>query len=53
MFPGFVHVTYKNTMAHIVICRQDGRGRFPVYRTSKCRANSQKEIPTELEFDML
>ena len=30
----FAYVTYKNTVARIVICRQDGRGRFPVYGAS-------------------
>ena len=27
------YVTHKNTTARIVVCRQDGRGRFPVFGT--------------------
>ena len=40
-------VTHKSTVARTVMCRQDGRGRFPVLLDdhSKCR-----EIPTYLEF---
>ena len=41
-------------MAHIAMCCQDGRGRFPVYRTSSPNlgksAKKKKTIPAELEF---
>ena len=39
-----VLVTHKSTVARTVMCRQDGRGRFPVLLDdlSKCRTNSQK-----------
>ena len=49
------HCRDGNTVARIAMCFQDGKGRFPVYRTSlQIRANSQKEKtnPTELEFFM-
>ena len=38
-------VTHKSTVARIVMCRQDGRGRFPVSLDdhSKCRTNSQRK----------
>ena len=37
------HVTHKNTGVHIVICRQDCKGRFPVFGASS-------ETPMKLEF---
>ena len=42
------YVTHGSTVAHTVMCRQDGRGRFPVLLDdlSKCRINSHKKIPT-------
>ena len=38
-------VTHKSTVARTVMCRQDGRGRFPVLLDdhSKCRTNSQRK----------
>ena len=38
-------VTHKSTVARTVMCRQDGRGRFPVSLDdhSKCRTNSQRK----------
>ena len=38
-------VTHKSTVARTVICRQDGRRRFPVLLDdlSKCRTNSQRK----------
>ena len=38
-------VTHKSTVACTVMCRQDGRGRFPVLldNHSKCRTNSQRK----------
>ena len=38
-----VRVTHESTVARTVMCRQDGRGRFPVLLDdhSKCRTNSQ------------
>ena len=38
-------VTHKCTVARTVMCRQDGRGRFPVSLDdhSKCRTNSQRK----------
>ena len=38
-------VTHKSTVARTVMCRQDGRGRFPVLFDdhSKCRTNSQRK----------
>ena len=38
-------VTHKITVARTVMCRQDGRGRFPVLLDdhSKCRTNSQRK----------
>ena len=40
-----VFVTHKSTVARTVMCRQDGRGRFPVSLDdhSKCRTNSQRK----------
>ena len=40
--------THKSTVARTVMCRQDGRGRFPVLLDdhSKCRTNSQRKIVT-------
>ena len=37
--------THKSTVARTVMCRQDGRGRFPVLLDdhSKCRTNSQRK----------
>ena len=37
-------VTHKSTVGRTVMCRQDGRGRFPVLLDdhSKCRTNSQE-----------
>ena len=42
-----VPVTHRSTVARTNMCRQDGRGRFPVLLDdlSKCRTNSQKENP--------
>ena len=43
---GFIlSVTHKSTVARTVMCRQDGRGRFPVSLDdhSKCRTNSQRK----------
>ena len=44
----YVHdlcVTHKSTVARTVMCRQDGRGRFPVLLDdhSKCRTISQRK----------
>ena len=41
----FSGVTHKSTVARTVMCRQDGRGRFPVLLDdhSKCRTNSQRK----------
>ena len=41
----FTVVTHKCTVARTVMCRQDGRGRFPVLMDdlSKCRTNSQRK----------
>ena len=38
-------VTHKSKVARTVMCRQDGRGRFPVSLDdhSKCRINSQRK----------
>ena len=38
-------VTHKSTVARTVMCRQDGRGRFPVLLDdhSRCRTNSQRK----------
>ena len=38
-------VTHRSTVVRTVMCRQDGRGRFPVLLDdhSKCRTNSQKK----------
>ena len=38
-------VTHKSTVTRTVMCRQDGRGRFPVLLDdhSKCRTNSQRK----------
>ena len=38
-------VTHKSTVARTVMCRQDGRGGFPVLLDdhSKCRTNSQRK----------
>ena len=38
-------VTHKSTVPRTVMCRQDGRGRFPVLLDdhSKCRTNSQRK----------
>ena len=38
-------VTEKRTVARTVMCRQDGRGRFPVLLDdhSKCSTNSQRQ----------
>ena len=38
-------VTHKSTVARTVMCRQDGRERFPVLLDdlSKCRTNSQRK----------
>ena len=38
-------VTHKSTVARTVMCRQDGRGRFPALLDdhSKCRTNSQRK----------
>ena len=38
-------VTHKRTVFRTVMCRQDGRGRFPVLLDdhSKCRTNSQRK----------
>ena len=38
-------VTHKSTVARTVMCRQDGRGRFPVLLDdlSKCRTNSERK----------
>ena len=40
-----ITVTHKSTVARTVMCRQDGRGRFPVLLDdlSKCRTNSQRK----------
>ena len=40
-----VYVTHKSTVARTVMCRQDGRGRFPVLLDDhfKCRTNSQRK----------
>ena len=40
-----ISVTHKSTVARTVMCRQDGRGRFPVLLDdlSKCRTNSQRK----------
>ena len=40
-----IYVTHKSTVARTVMCRQDGRGRFPVLLDdhSKCRTNSQRK----------
>ena len=48
MFGIMVSVTHKSTVVCTVMCRQDGRGRFPVLLDdlSKCRTNSQRKIPT-------
>ena len=44
-------VTYKNTMARIVICRQDSRGRLPVYGTSSLKTEqSQNENPNKIKI---
>ena len=39
------HVTHRSTVVRTVMCRQDGRGRFPVLLDdhSKCRTNSQRK----------
>ena len=39
------NVTHGSTVARTVMCRQDGRGRFPVLLDdhSKCRTNSQRK----------
>ena len=44
IFGGSV-VTHGSTVARTVMCRQDGRGRFPVLLDdlSKCRTNSQRQ----------
>ena len=41
----WICVTHKSTVARTVMCRQDGRGRFPVLLDdhSKCRTNSQRK----------
>ena len=41
---GQLPVMHKSTVARTVMCRQDGRGRFPVLLDdlSKCRTNSQR-----------
>ena len=38
-------VTHKSMVTHTVMCRQDGRGQFPVLLDdlSKCRTNSQRK----------
>ena len=38
-------VTHKITVARTVMCRQDGRGRFPdlLDDHSKCRTNSERK----------
>ena len=43
LLKGFV--THKSTVARTVMCRQDGRGRFPVLLDdhSKCRTNSPRK----------
>ena len=40
-----VTVTHKSTVARTLMCRRDGRGRFPVLLDdhSKCRTNSQRK----------
>ena len=40
-----VGVTHKSTVNRTVMCRQDGRGRFPALLDdhSKCRTNSQRK----------
>ena len=40
-----ISVTHKSTVARTVMCRQDGRGKFPVLLDdlSKCRTNSQRK----------
>ena len=42
---GVVVVTHRSTVARIVMCRQDSRGRFPVLLDDlyKCRTNSQRK----------
>ena len=42
--PRLVTVTHKSTVAHTVMCRQGGRGRFPVLLDDlfKCRTNSHR-----------
>ena len=44
-FADAVDVTHKSTVARTVMCRQDGRGRFPVLLDdhSKCSTNSQRK----------
>ena len=41
----WICVTHKSTVARTVMCRQDGRGRFPVLLDdlSKCRTNWQRK----------
>ena len=43
-------VTHRSTVARTVMCRQDGRGRFPVLLDDlcKCRTNSQRK--SQLRF---
>ena len=40
-----IFITHKSTVARTVMCRQDGRGRFPALLDdlSKCRTNSQRK----------
>ena len=45
-------VTHRSTVARTVMCRQDGRGRFPVLLDdlSKCRTNSQRKSQLSWNF---
>ena len=52
-FVGFVMrrlICYINTVARIVLCRQDGRGRYPVYRTSSPNVGQTRKENPNTEF---